>query len=148
MVEPARAGHVYKVDLRNGRPAHYWIVLTDPPMIDPTFIAVSLTDRHNMPAVDDIWQYGYRLCPGFGLSKPSVLKLDYAVLQTQSWLDRHQAEFVCLCTDESLRRARCNVIWYQQFLPPKVRRFATSRFAVWDLDCGPPPRRGTPDSPV
>lgn len=141
MAEPAAAGHVYRIGLRDGKPAHYWIILNDPQLTDGTFLAVSFTDRHNLDAVPDIWETGYAVCAAFALSKPSVLALNYAVVKTQVWLDGFDAGFVGMCTTEALRRARCNFVWYPRFLRPVVSKYARPYEGEWRTSCGDPPQR-------
>lgn len=143
LARPAIAGNVYKIDLRDGRPAHHWIVLTDPMEIDRRFVAVSLTDRHNSPEILHVWPYGYRLCSSYSLTKPSVLALRYAVLKSQTRLDHCRAEFVDVCRPETLQRERCNLVWCRRYLNPTLVRFLGPVLDEWAKYCGAPPPRPT-----
>ena len=146
MSEAAHEGHVYKIDLRNGKPAHRWILLNEPQTIDGSFLAVSLTDRHNLDRVSDIWEFNYPLCASVQLAKPSVSALRYALVRTQSWLDQLQAEFICTSTDAALRRARCNITWYPKFVSADVKRFARFYANTWE-PCGSAPPYSTKTGP-
>jgi hypothetical protein len=139
VAEQAREGNIYSIDLGNGKPAHYWILLNDPQAVDGSFLAVSFTDRHNLPSISDVWQYNYRLCATLRLSKPSVIALPYAVVKQQTWLNELDAEFVCLCADDTLKRARCNFYWFQHLLKPNIRKYVNFYAVIWNADCGTAP---------
>lgn len=136
-------GDVYKIDLQNGKPAHYYIILNDPRPLDSRFLAVSFTDRHNFPSNTDVWPLNYPLCPTLLLAKPSVVALRYAELRDQHWLNTDASEFVGHSTPEALQRARCNLFWFSQFLRVDVLKFARFYESEWKPFCGAVPQ-GTP----
>ena len=142
MAEEAHEGYIYKIDLHDGKPAHYWIVLNEPRAIDGSFLVVSLTDRHNLDQVSDVWEYNYRLCESLKLSKPSIVALRYASIKNQSWLDHHDAELLGGCTVEALKRARCNLFWYPQFVKTDIKKYANFYAASW-TPCGSTPPHPT-----
>ncbi len=134
----AAEGSVYKIDLRDGKPAHYWIILHDPQIVDGRFLTVSLTDRHNLDPVSDVWEFNYSICPALKLSKPSIVALRYVLVKTQSWLDEKDAEFICTCNAATLKRARCNLLWYPRFLSSDANRLVQFYTNSWD-PCGSAP---------
>ncbi len=71
MAEAVLEGSVYKIDLQNGVPAHYWIVLHTP-NLEGRFVMVSLTDRNHDKSVPDVWPTDYPLCANFKLVKNSI----------------------------------------------------------------------------
>lgn len=138
MAAEANEGDVYRINLYDGKPAHYWIVLNQPQAIDGTFLAVSLTDRHNLDPISDVWEFNYPLCGSLRLSKPSIVALRYALVKTKTWLDELNAEFICTCTDAALKRARCNLIWYPQLVSADVKKYARFYAGSWE-SCGSAP---------
>ena len=138
MAQQAREGSVYRIDLHNGKPAHYWIVLNEPQALDGRFLTVSLTDRHHFN-ISDVWPFGYEICADLHLAKPSVVQLQYTLVQQQGWLNEHGADYICNCSPAVLKRARCNLLWYPQHLKPDVVRFLNFHKGAWDVDCGSAP---------
>lgn len=139
MVTIAKEGAVYKIDLVDGKPAHYWIVLNEP-NLQGEFLAVSFTDRHNFKTIPDVWAFGIEICPGFKLAKPSVMALPYAQVRRQVWLDQFSAELIGQCNQASLIRARCNICWYREHLRPHILSFANFYLGEWKPLCGNPPQ--------
>jgi hypothetical protein len=140
LAEPAREGNIYRIDLQDGKPAHYWVILNNPQELDQSFLTVSWTDRHNLP-LSDVWPYDYEVGSSFRLSKPSVIALRHVLIKTQSWLDRLEAEFFGICTAVALKRARCNLFWYPQYVSAEGRKYANFYAASWNESCGPAPPR-------
>ena len=136
-------GNVYKIDLQNGKPAHYYIILNEPRILDGKFLAASFTDRHNFPSNTDVWPLDYPLCPTLLLAKPSVIALRYVELRDQHWLNADTVEFVSRSTPDALKRARCNIFWFSQFLRVDVLKFARFYESEWKPTCGAVPQ-GTP----
>lgn len=139
MAEPAREGNVYKIDLQDRKPPHYWIVLNDPQIVDGSFLLVSFTDREHNLGIADVWPTGYPLTPKVKLAKPSIIACTYACIQQQSWLDSYASEYLGTCSSDSLKRARCNLSWYQRFVDPKVKRYASFYAGEWFGSCGQTP---------
>lgn len=134
------AGQVYKIGTVTSKPAHYYIVLNDPSPLYGNVLVVSLTDRHNFLSNTDIWPLAYYLCPDLTLAKPSVVALSYAAVVNQSWFEKEGVEYVGRSTPEALQRARCNMIWFSQFLRPDVKRISSSHENEWKVPCGPVPQ--------
>ncbi|MCX6359752.1 MAG: hypothetical protein NT029_08105 [Armatimonadetes bacterium] len=131
------AGSVYKVDEHNHRPAHYWIVLSDPSPLDGRFLTVSLTDWETNPHVNDCWQTGYRVCPELALAKPSALMMT----KTCFWLPTNLtgAEYVGQATEQALKRARCSMYWFMRFISEKpIKSLLSDYRAEWSDACGDP----------
>lgn len=139
MAKVAEEGDVFKIDLGNGKPPHYHIILFAP-RIDGTFLVVSFTDCHNLPEVADVWPYKHVVCPQFSLTKPSVIALRYALVKDQEWLIGKDAEYIGVANQETLERARCNVHWYKHLLPGRLSSYAAWYGREWTLPCGPCPQ--------
>lgn len=139
MPENLAEGAVYKIDLRDGKPAHYWIILNEP-RADGTFLAVSLTYRLNVPYFADVWKYDYPLTDSFNLPKPSVIPFRFIRIETKEWLESHPTEFIGYCTPEALQRARCNLFWFDGYLRPKIQKYRNWFRGEWLNPCGPCPQ--------
>ena len=146
VVNTAAEGDVYKIDLQDGKPWHYWIVLNTPNLIDGKFLIVSLTDRNNFPRNMDVWPLNYSLCASVPLAKSSVISLPHARVKDQVWLNAYNAVFVCQSTPIALQRARCNLIWFPYFLRPETKTFVRRFHNQWEALCGPAPQNPPKDN--
>jgi hypothetical protein len=132
------------MDLDDGKPPHYWIVLSSPRLVTEQFLAVSFTDRHNFESNTDIWQTDTALCPELSLSKPSVVFVRRAKVITQSWLNQYNAELIGRCDQGTLERARCNFHWFKSFVDVPVLKFCHFYGMDWISPCGGGPQPTVP----
>lgn len=133
-------GDVYKIDLEDERSAHYWVIASQP-KLDGTFVAISFTDVLNVAHFRDVWVKGTPITPGFSLSKSSVLAFPYAQRWTEADV-RARPHILCgTCFPEVLQRVRSNLLWYEDFLKPAVRKECAFYRVDWIRPCGPPPER-------
>ncbi len=137
--EAPAEGAVFYIDLADGNPPHYFMVL-NPPRFDGLFLLVGFTDRHNVLQKTDVWELGYKVTQEFKLAKPSVLALRFARIETISFFESRPQ--VGAATPEALQRARCNLFWHEHLLRPKIKAFRNFYLGAWDQDCGPSPQFG------
>src|SRR5438128_2274881 len=110
MATPAKEGATYEIDLKNRKPPHIWVVLHDPDH-NGEFLIVSLTDKDNYPANDDIWNVGWAVTVKHHLVNESVIPLRFVRVADQDWLDDLDPRYLDSCTPDTLSRARCNLKW-------------------------------------
>ncbi len=132
------AGDVFKIDLGDGKPAHYWIVLNHPRNGDEIAL-ISWTYALNVPVITDVWELGAIICPEFSLSKRSVLFVAKAIIRNVTWISEIGANYIGRAPAEVLQRARCNLYWFDPFLRPGVKQFAQWYAVEWQPPCGPGP---------
>jgi hypothetical protein len=133
MAHPVEVGAVYKVLTQTWKPPHYYIVLNEPNAVDGSFVTISLTDRNHFLRITDIWPTGYRICDAFELDKPSILFPQWACIANQIWLNERDAEYVCVCTETTLERARHGIISLEHYLDPAVKKYCGKYRFTWRL---------------
>ncbi len=129
-------GAVYRVDMEDGKPPHYWIVLCRPRQ-DGTFLTISITDRHHARWNTDVWEYQERITEFLELTKPSVLQVAFTKIVTKNWLVRYSAEFMGVAPYEVIQRAKCNLFWFSKFLRPELRQYRDFYGKNWSDPCYP-----------
>jgi hypothetical protein len=134
MAEFAGEGAVYLIKPRNDKPAHFWIVLNEPDQ-HGRFLAVSWTDAKNYAENGDVWPIKTAITDSLRLRKESVLHVRYSQVRTQEWLDRFNAEYFGTCTQEVLRRAKCNLCWLEEQLVPPALGYFLGIKHEWCHDC-------------
>ena len=132
------AGDIFKIDVGDGKPAHYWIVLNTP-RNGSEILLVSWSDRLNVPAVTDVWALGLQICRDLPLAKPSALFVARARLESIQWISEKGAEYKGRAPKDVLRRARCNMFWFGRLLRPQIKRVVEWYSVDWKPECSPAP---------
>lgn len=134
MATSLSAGQLYKIDLDDGKPAHYWVLLTDPDSRG-RFAVVSFTDSRKFMQNSFVWPQDYAIGLTFRLQKESVLRIDKVLIRSRGWLEKHKASRIDECSLEVIDRVRCNVADYKHLIQPEGINHLKPFFDKWKSDC-------------
>jgi hypothetical protein len=141
-LSPPVRGSVYKIDLGDGMPPHFWIVLSHPSSLDGKFVISSFTDRHNVPAVTDVWAAFTAITPTFKLAKSSAIHVRFTRIATRHWVFENNGDYQGQADGATVQRALCNLHWFTHLLrPPELKYIAQWMEHGWEKDCGATPTR-------
>lgn len=130
-------GSVYKIQTRLSAPGHFFVVLSGPDL-DGRYLFASLTDARHVPYNTDKWK-PFTSVGDYVLAKTSAVAVQYLELETEQWLEVRSQVSAGVASKDVVTRLRCNLLWFQSYLKPIIRRHWQLHRAEWDQECGPRP---------